>query len=417
MNAPPEHENEATPRTQISGDRPPALAINSVSKHFMVPREHVSTLKERLLRPGSGHKQRFDVLNDIDFNVEQGEFFGVVGRNGSGKSTLLKCMAGIYRPNQGTIDVDGRMATFIELGVGFNPELNARDNILLNGTLMGLSPAQAKSRVDEVLAFSELEEFAELKIRNYSSGMHVRLAFAVAVGIDADVLLIDEVLAVGDLAFQQKCFDEFVRIKQSGTTVVFVTHAMDLVERFCDRAMIIEGGVMQAIGDPAVIARHYEQANMLKVADVSTETSEHEGDGTATITDAWIEDENNARCEQLAQGDFAVFNFECTFNQAVSNPVLGFIIHDDANRPIFATDTRLDAVATGEFAAGETVRLAVKFRTQVERGLYFCSPRVLHGHDSRVADSVDKGCRLHVTGPRERTRGVDLSHETQVSRD
>ncbi|MBJ7348782.1 MAG: ABC transporter ATP-binding protein, partial [Thermoleophilaceae bacterium] len=210
MSASAEQEKDALSRTQTSGDRPPALAINNVSKHFMVPRERVSTLKERLLRPGSGHKQRFDVLNNIDFKVEQGEFFGVVGRNGSGKSTLLKCMAGIYHPNQGTIDVNGRMATFIELGVGFNPELNARDNILLNGTLMGLSPAQAKDRVDQVLEFSELENFAELKIRNYSSGMHVRLAFAVAVGIDADVLLIDEVLAVGDLAFQQKCFDEFV---------------------------------------------------------------------------------------------------------------------------------------------------------------------------------------------------------------
>ncbi|MBJ7347093.1 MAG: ABC transporter ATP-binding protein, partial [Thermoleophilaceae bacterium] len=224
------------------------------------------------------------------------------------------------------------------------------------------------------------------------------------------------VLAVGDLAFQQKCFDEFVRIKQSGTTVIFVTHAMDLVERFCDRAMIIEGGVMQDIGDPAAIARRYEEANLLKVADVSTETSEHEGDGTATITDAWVEDEGKARCEHVAQGDYAIFNFECTFNQAVSNPVLGFIIHDDANRPIFATDTRLDEVVTGEFAAGETARLAVKFRAQVERGLYFCSPRVLHGDDSRVADSAAKACRLHITGPRERSRGVDLSHETQVLR-
>lgn len=408
---------EAGPSASIDTKRRAALSIENVSKSFMVPGERVPTFKERMLRPGVGRKQRFDVLKDIDFEIHEGEFFGVVGRNGSGKSTLLKCLAGIYRPNQGSIEVNGRMATFIELGVGFNPDLNARDNVLLNGTLMGLSPSEAKGRVDSVLAFGELEEFADLKLRNFSSGMHVRLAFAVAISIDADILLIDEVLAVGDLAFQQKCFDEFNRIKESNTTVVFVTHAMDLVERFCDRAMILEKGVMQQIGDPAAVATRYEQINVEKIPDVQFERGTHVGDGAAKILDAWFEDDDGVRCEESAQGDFIVFKFECVFNVVVDEPVLGFIMHDDANRPTFATDTRIDAVPTGQFAAGAKTIFSMRFRSSVERGLYYCSPSVLHETDSRVADSVDHACRLHVLGPRHRPGGVALIHETAVIRE
>ncbi len=412
-----DQERESELPTPIDANSEPALSINHVSKSFTVPSERVATFKERVLHPAAGRKHRFDVLQDVDFEVEKGEFFGVVGRNGSGKSTLLKCLAGIFRPNQGSIEVNGRMATFIELGVGFNPDLNARENVLLNGTLMGLSPSEARSRVDSVLAFGELEEFADLKLRNYSSGMHVRLAFAVAISIDADILLIDEVLAVGDLAFQQKCFDEFNRIKKSDTTVVFVTHAMDLVERFCDRAMIIEQGVMQEIGDPALVATRYEQINVQKIPDVEFERGTHVGDGAVKILGAWFEDDDAVRTEESAQGDFVVFNFECVFNAAVDEPVLGFIMHDDANRPIFATDTRIDGVPTGQFEAGAKAKFSMRFRSSVERGLYYCSPSVLHDLDSRVADSVDHACRLHVLGPRHRAGGVPLIHETSVTRE
>ncbi|MBI4897474.1 MAG: ABC transporter ATP-binding protein [Actinobacteria bacterium] len=416
MNHAIDQEHEATIASAAVHDRQAPLTVDNVSKSFMVPSERVATFKERVLRPGVIRKHRFDALKKVSFDVQPGEFFGVVGRNGSGKSTLLKCMAGIYRPNTGSITVNGRLATFIELGVGFNPDLNAYDNVLLNGTLMGLSPSEAKSRVESVLAFGELEEFADLKLRNYSSGMHVRLAFAVAISIDADILLIDEVLAVGDLAFQQKCFDEFNRIKESGTTVVFVTHAMDLVERFCDRAMIIEKGVVQEIGDPAAVAMRYEQINVGKMADVEFERGTHVGDGAAEILDAWFENDDGLRTEETPQGDFITLFFECRFNVDTEAPVLGFIMHDEANRPIFATDTRIDRVETGSFAAGQTAKFSMRFRSSLERGLFYCSPSVLHKADSRVADSVDHACRLHVLGPRHRAGGVALIHETSVVR-
>src|SRR5919199_2206655 len=195
----------------------PAVEVDAVSKTFRLPHERVHTLKERALHPL--RRTRWDVLEslrDISFAVEPGEFFGIVGRNGSGKSTLLKCIAGIYRIDSGDVYVNGRMSTFIELGVGFNPDLVARDNIILNAIMLGLPRAEARERVDHVIEFAGLQEFTQLKLKNYSSGMHVRLAFSVMIQVDADILLIDEVLAVGDAAFQQKCFDVFHRMKDEG---------------------------------------------------------------------------------------------------------------------------------------------------------------------------------------------------------
>jgi ABC-type polysaccharide/polyol phosphate transport system ATPase subunit len=185
--------------------QPPAVSVKAVSKRFRLPEHQMHTLKERVLRPlrGSAYKS-FPALADISFDVEPGEIFGIVGRNGSGKSTLLKCLAGIYRPDEGEIWLRGRMAPFIELGVGFNPDLAARDNVILNALMLGLTPTEARDVYPQILEFSELEQFEHLKLKNYSSGMQVRLAFAVMAHVDADLLLIDEVLAVGDAAFQQK---------------------------------------------------------------------------------------------------------------------------------------------------------------------------------------------------------------------
>ena len=184
-------------------DTLPAVAVDGASKSFRRPHEAMHTLKERALHPlRNRSKEHFEALRDVSFTVEPGEFFGIVGRNGSGKSTLLKCLAGIYRLDGGRIYVNGRLSTFIELGVGFNPDLAARDNVILNGIMMGLSPREARRRYDEVIDFAELQDFQDLKLKNYSSGMHVRLAFSVAIQVDAEILLIDEVLAVGDAAFQ-----------------------------------------------------------------------------------------------------------------------------------------------------------------------------------------------------------------------
>jgi ABC-type polysaccharide/polyol phosphate transport system ATPase subunit len=228
-----------------------AIEVVGVSKSFRIPHEQRTFFKEYFLHPFRRVTyERNDALQDVSFTVETGEFFGIVGPNGSGKSTLLRIVAGIYVPDAGRVRVSGLLSPFIELGVGFNLELNARDNIRINATLAGLSREQLDAMFDEILEFSELERFVDQKLKNYSSGMLMRLAYSIAIQIPFDVLLLDEVLAVGDEAFQEKCFTTFERFKDEGKTVVLVTHQFDLLRRFCDRVLLLENGVVRATGSP-----------------------------------------------------------------------------------------------------------------------------------------------------------------------
>ena len=220
-------------------ERPVVIEVRDVEKTFRVPEHRVDSLKERAVHPFRRTTFREQhVLQGVSFDVHRGEFFGIVGRNGSGKSTLLKIMASIYRADRGRIRMAGRLAPFIELGVGFNMEMTSRENVVLNGVMMGLGRREAQRRLDAVLDFAELAEFSDLKLKNYSSGMLVRLAFAVMVEADADIMLVDEVLAVGDASFAQKCLDVFHEKRRAGRTLVLVTHDMAAVEELCDRAML-----------------------------------------------------------------------------------------------------------------------------------------------------------------------------------
>jgi ABC-type polysaccharide/polyol phosphate transport system ATPase subunit len=242
----------------------PAIEVTRVSKTFRIPHEQRTFFKEYFLHPFRRVEyERNDALRDVSFSVERGEFFGIVGPNGSGKSTLLRILAGIYVPNRGRVAVNGLLSPFIELGVGFNTELNARDNIRINTALAGLSRRQLDERFDAILAFAELERFVDQKLKNYSSGMLVRLAYATAIQIPFDILLLDEVLAVGDEAFQEKCFTTFDRFKEEGKTVVFVSHALELMERFCDRCLLIQTGTVEALGPAHEVADRYRTSALV----------------------------------------------------------------------------------------------------------------------------------------------------------
>jgi ABC-type polysaccharide/polyol phosphate transport system ATPase subunit len=228
-----------------------AIEVAGVSKSFRIPHEQRTYFKEYFLHPFRRTTyERNEALKNVSFSVEGGEFFGILGPNGSGKSTLLRIVAGIYVPDQGRVRIDGLLSPFIELGVGFNLELNARDNIRINGSLAGLTKRQLDAKFDKILEFSELERFVDQKLKNYSSGMLMRLAYSIAIQIPFDVLLLDEVLAVGDESFQQKCFATFDGFKEQGKTVVLVTHQIDLLQRFCDRVLLLERGVVRTIGSP-----------------------------------------------------------------------------------------------------------------------------------------------------------------------
>jgi ABC-type polysaccharide/polyol phosphate transport system ATPase subunit len=244
------------------------IEVESVSKTFHIPDQKIQTFKERAVHPFQRqHFRELEALRNISFEVRKGEFFGIVGRNGSGKSTLLKILASIYAADSGTIRMAGSLAPFIELGVGFNADVSAEENVILNGVMMGLTPDQARERIDAVFDFAELHDFREMRLKNYSSGMTVRLAFAVMIQADTDILLIDEVLAVGDAAFAQKCADVFHDMRESGKTIVLVTHDMSAVETFCDRAMMIHDGDLIAEGEPEEVARSYYRINFEEAPD------------------------------------------------------------------------------------------------------------------------------------------------------
>ena len=246
-------------------DQPIVLDVNHVEKWFKLPTEQASGLKQAFINWTKGIKgyKKQQVLKDVTFQVHRGEFFGIVGRNGGGKSTLLKIISQIYYPNSGSVHVEGKLVPFIELGVGFNPELTGRENVYLNGALLGFSPEEVDAMYDDIVEFAELGDFMDQKLKNYSSGMQVRLAFSVAIKAQGDILVLDEVLAVGDEAFQRKCDDYFTAVRKDPTkTVILVTHDMGAVKRYCTRAMFIENGEVAVIGDNASVAERYTLANL-----------------------------------------------------------------------------------------------------------------------------------------------------------
>jgi ABC-type polysaccharide/polyol phosphate transport system ATPase subunit len=400
----------------------PAVRVSAVSKDFSVPHEHVHTLKERVLHPL--RRQRVETLHalrDVSFDVAPGEFFGIVGRNGSGKSTLLKCLAGIYAVDGGAIYVNGRLSTFIELGVGFNPDLPARDNVMLNATMLGLSPREAVKRFDEVIAFAELEDFVDLKLKNYSSGMEVRLAFSVMIQVDADILVIDEVLAVGDAAFQQKCFDEFARIRERGRTVLLVTHDMGAVQRFCDRAMLLENGRMVEMGDPEHVGNRYLELNFSESArggEREREDPGRFGDGRATIEEAWFEDADGRRTDVLPGGAPCSFVSRVVFHERVANPLFGVNIQNSRRDTVLSASNLWSDPEPGVFEAGDEVHFRISFVNHLAPDRYHATPAVARGGGTGVAwiDRRERFAEMLVTGVRRTDALVDLPYEVALQR-
>ena len=252
-------KREIGTRTEIHTDDNIAISVKKLHKSFKLPTEQAFGLKQAFfnrLRGIKGYKKQ-NVLKGLDFEIKKGDFIGIVGRNGSGKSTLLKILAGIYYPEKGEVIINGNLVPFIELGVGFNPELTGRENVYMNGALLGFSNEEMDKMYNDIWEFAELKDFQDQKLKNYSSGMQVRLAFSIAIRARGDILLLDEVLAVGDAAFQQKCSDYFNSLKDSNQTVILVTHSMENVRKFCNRAILLEDGKILRDGDPHQIADAY----------------------------------------------------------------------------------------------------------------------------------------------------------------
>jgi ABC-type polysaccharide/polyol phosphate transport system ATPase subunit len=363
--------------TQTAGSKPAgpiAISIEGVSKTFRLPHQQYSTLKERMLHPlRSTDYDELHAVKDINLEIADGEFFAIVGRNGSGKSTLLKCIAGIYSVDRGRLSIAGRLSPFIELGVGFNMDLTARDNVIINAIMLGLSRRQARARFDEVIAFAELEEFIDLKLKNYSSGMLVRLAFATAIQDDAEILLIDEVLAVGDAAFQQKCFEEFFRLKREGKTIVFVSHDMYSVERFCTRAMLMERGDVVQIGDPRTIGRAYHKLNFGQLPHEAPE--ELSATGTA-IAEAWFQNAAGERITSAGQEETLSMCFEVRFGENLENPVFAATLRTELGHTIVVARSDQHGGASGSFSAGDSAIAMFAIPNWLTSSRYTLTPSV-----------------------------------------
>ncbi len=414
----PAAAEKARRRRQRPSSRP-AIVVKEVEKTYRIPRHRPSTLKERVLHPLRVIPSReLKAAQDISFEVDEGEFFAIVGRNGSGKSTLLKMIAGIYTPDSGTVEVEGRVSPFIELGVGFNMELTARDNVIVNGTMLGLRRAEIARRYPAILEFAGLEEFADLKLKNYSSGMLARLAFSTAVQVDADVLLLDEVLAVGDAGFQEKCFNEFRKMKKEGKTIVFVTHALESIKRFCDRAMMLEDGKLVQIGDPEEISQLYRESAAGEVAEVSPFQGDtgRFGDGSARVLRAWVEGEGGHEVEVVQQGGRIALCAEFEFREAAESPVFGFQVKGEAGFDVFAMNTLWAGHETEDFRRGDRAVLRIELVNHLGVGAYALTPGVANRDGTRIADLRLNFESFRVDGQRWTGAAADLPYAIDVER-
>jgi ABC-type polysaccharide/polyol phosphate transport system ATPase subunit len=397
---------------------PVAVEIRGLQKTFRIPTHRIDSFKERMVRPLALPTYReLRALHDISFDIHRGEFFGIVGRNGSGKSTLLKILASIYRADAGSIRMAGRVAPFIELGVGFNPDLTARENVVLNGVMMGLSQKEARGRLDAVLDFAELEEFVDLKLKNYSSGMLVRLAFSVMIQAEADILLIDEVLAVGDAAFQQKCRDVFAEMRDGRRTMVLVTHDMTAVQRYCHRAMLLDEGGISYIGDPEEAGRQYLRRNFEK----RRVTIEGHGevdlvpDFLGRVEDAWLEDESGERIENLELRRPIRLNAVIEARMDMADPTFGLHFSDGDDVRVFELHEDADT-RRGVMRAGERARIGVTIENPLMPGRYVvvCWVRVLR-NEEEVAQQPMKLLDFVVYGAARGSGMVSVPGELDVA--
>jgi len=357
------------------------ISVKKVSKNFLLPHEKNTSIKStvvNIFKKKNRSVETQHALKNISFDIKKGEFFGILGRNGSGKSTLLKILAEIYQPTNGSIDIKGKLVPFIELGVGFNPELTGRENVYLNGALLGFSKKEVDARYDDIVEFAELEEFMDQKLKNYSSGMQVRLAFSVATRAEADILLIDEVLAVGDADFQRKCFDYFKSLKKSGKTVIFVTHDMGAVREYCDRAILIDNGVISLEGKSDRVADEYLKLFNDSKSKHQQASDNRWGDGRVVIEKFSLTAKETIKLDVTVRAN----------DEDIDDYVLGYRFYDSEERLVMGGNT-LNASNSSRLSleAGKSQRLIFTIPHILGTGTYTLATTIRSGPS--VCDNWD----------------------------
>ncbi|MFZ5391920.1 MAG: ABC transporter ATP-binding protein [Patescibacteria group bacterium] len=389
----------------------PIIEVKNLFKQFVINHERHSTLKQSLLASFKSNQELLTVLDDISFSVEAGEFVGIIGRNGSGKSTLLKILASIYAPTSGSIKTAGRLSPFLELGVGFQPQLTAYENIFLYGTLLGLHQKQIAKKLPEIIGFAELEKFLDTKIKNFSSGMFVRLAFSIAIQADFDILLLDEVLAVGDLDFQKKCFKKFYEFKSKKKTVLFVSHSLSNIEKICDRCLWLEQGTLKhddSVGNVLSRYRQEVEVRSIKRDNILVTSAE------LKLLRVEIRDDKNNSQPVFESGK--PIKISCDFDVAspLEKPIFGLFVRDSDNHNIFVTNTALQKIDTGRIKPG---KISVEFiiNQTLASGTFSISLSICDQTKSNFFLLQDNCALFHIKNSAFDSHGlVDFSHEIKI---
>lgn len=401
-------------------DNETAIKVEHISKNFKLPHEKQTSVKSIFInfyRRKKSYEMQ-EALKDVSFEVKKGEFFGIVGRNGSGKSTLLKLLASIYAPTKGSIQVNGTLTPFIELGVGFNPELTGRENVYLNGALLGFNRKEMLAMYEDIVEFAELEQFMDQKLKNYSSGMQVRLAFSIAIRAKSDILLIDEVLAVGDAAFQQKCFEYFRVLKSQGKTVIFVSHDRAALESFCERCVLIDGGKLLAAGPTNKILVKYNEIVLEQAAGAKSKTTKAKkrwGTHDIQIIDAYTQS-NGSRTDKFKPHDTINIIVKMQSNAVVEQPVYGIVIKREGEEPIFVTNTKVEGIDTGTIKEGQRIEVVYEVDNIFGNGSYSISPAVANRDATLFYDWRENFLSFYITGWDDTYISIHPHHKIKVDK-
>jgi len=378
-------------------DNTTSIAVKNLKKSFRLPHEQHNGIKQLIINRIKGIKgyEKQQVLKDINFEIRKGEFFGIVGCNGSGKSTLLKLISGIYTPDNGSIHVEGTLTPFIELGVGFNPELTGRENVFLNGALLGFDNKQISEMYEDIVHFSELSNFMDQKLKNYSSGMQVRLAFSIAIRSRSDILILDEVLAVGDASFQKKCFEVFKNLKKEGRTIVLVTHDMNAVVNFCDRAILLSEGRIYAEGKPLEVSRLYGRLNSKKINDT---VSTRKNMSPVEIKKITISGSGNANENFIKPSETITINLSCRVYSDAEEPIIGISLSRSDGLRLYDTNTSVHKVKIGRLKKGELFTVCFKIENIISDGKYIIDAAVADKEGVIFASKKDTSAEFIVSG-------------------
>ncbi len=374
-------------------DQLPAVRVTDLRKEFILPQHRNTSIKQAVVNISKKNgKVTQTVLNGVSFEVAKGDFFGIVGRNGSGKSTLLKILAGVYTPTEGGVEMNGNLTPFIELGVGFNPELSGRDNVYLNGALLGFDRTEMAAMYEDIVDFAELEQFMDQKLKNYSSGMQVRLAFSIAIKAKNEILIFDEVLAVGDEAFQQKCINVFEAYKMQKQTVILVTHDMEMVKKFCNRAMLIHEGQIVEIGNPQVVASAYSRLNQPEI-DKDTEVQNEKPKEETKYLGARILGSDLHIKSRFALNERMVVDVTWKGLAAERIESIGVNIFKGSGEHITGINTRF---SPHEPDWKTTERIGIEFQLNMTPGQYFILVEAFEA-EGKVVDSILEGPRFTIS--------------------